>query len=111
MTPPPGHPTDRPQLTGTSPKTNHAEQARECLILWKETANESEREILLPAVAQVHATLALVDEQRTANLIALWGALRNPPAGIRPTTAQWVQVDRLDDLIAARLDLTQDMTP
>jgi len=80
---------------------NHAEKAREYLA----------GPLSSPATAQLHATLALVDEQRTANLIALWGALRNPPAGIRLTDARWTQIERLDDLVAARLDLTQDVTP
>lgn len=92
MTPPPGHPTNGPQTTPTSPKTNHAEKARELLD-------------------NAYQTARLADEARTANLIALWDALRNPPAGYRLTDARWAQIERLDDLIAARLDLTQDVTP
>ena len=104
------NPTDGPQTTATSPNPNHAEKARSLLRVEDQTESPTFSAELL-TLAQAHASLALVEEQRTASLIALWGALRNPPAGIRPTTAQWVQIGRLDDLIAARLDLTQDVTP
>lgn len=109
------NPTDGPHTTTTSPKTNHAEKARELLDAvhdWQEREGETDATMIATVLeAQAIASLALVEEQRTASLIALWGALRNPPAGIRPTTAQWERIARLDDLLAARLDLTQDVTP
>lgn len=95
----------------TSPNPNHAEKAETILSALDGTDQRAATVQAVSALAQVHATLALVEEQRTANLIALWGALRNPPAGMRPTTEQWERIVRLDDLIAARLDLTQDVTP
>ncbi len=105
------NPTDGPHTTTTSPKTNHAEKAETILSALDGTDQRAATVQAVSALAQVHATLALVEEQRTASLIALWGALRNPPAGYRLTDARWAQIERLDDLIAARLDLTQDVTP
>ncbi len=91
----------------TSPNPNHAEEA----LVWLEHASaDAEMPTALATVAQVHATLALeaqtarlADEARTANLITL------ATAGIQlggpgDPTEQW-------RIIAARLDLTQDVTP
>ncbi len=58
----------------------------------------SNREPILDAtVAQAYATLALAYEQRTANLIALYGT---PGASSQLTVAQWEQLttDILDRL-------------
>lgn len=112
----------------TSPKTNHAEKAREYLA----------GPLSSPATAQLHATLALeaqtarlADEQRTANdlarianLIALAtvadGPLSEQVAGdARYALAEFIDHDdedlggwlELRPTIAARLDLTQDVTP
>lgn len=49
--------------------TNHTEEARTLLYIPLTTTEEGEA-ALVTATAQVHATLALAEEQRTANLIA-----------------------------------------
>lgn len=49
--------------------------------------------------AQIAATLALVDEQHTANLIAYWAALTEAPFKGNAKT------DAISDLIEARLGL------
>lgn len=57
--------------------TDHAAEAREALDAWGivplPAPGTDEQEVARQsiAVAQVHATLALVEEQRTANLLAL----------------------------------------
>ena len=88
-----------------SPKTNHAEEAREWIDL---ASAEAEMPTALATVAQAHATLALeaqtarlADAQETANLIAF--------ADSRQSLG--VARSYLAALIAARLDLTQDVTP
>lgn len=59
----------------TTPMTDHANLARENLDAvhdWQEREGETDASMLTVAIdAQVHATLALVEEQRTANLISL----------------------------------------
>ncbi len=62
MTPPPGLPTDRPQLTGTSPKTNHAEEARGLLYIPLTTTEEGEA-ALVTAADQTPATEPVHDER------------------------------------------------
>lgn len=83
--------------------TDHAAEAREALIAWEETVGEAWREQMLPAVAQVHATLALADEQRTANLIAALTA--QIPTGGTPVALAEAYTS-LRHEIAARLGLT-----
>lgn len=88
--------------------TNHAAEARG----WTERAwqrmsgddldrpllrVDSQREQML-STAQVHATLALADEQRTANLIA-WLAMRSTDGIVASDTDVFLDV-------AARLGLT-----
>ena len=90
-----------------SPKTNHAEKAREYLT----------GPLSSPAAAQLHATLALeaqtarlADEARTANLIAYLAVIANVNPGEYLSDESLVSVGILEDLIRPRLDLAQDVT-
>lgn len=59
-------------------RIDHAEKAREELQGWD--MSDAEAPISL-AAAQVHATLAVVEQQRIANLIAVYGAEGSTEAG------------------------------
>lgn len=48
-------------------RIDHAAEARKHITEWMGVDFHA-------GIAQVHATLALVEQQRTANLIAIWGA-------------------------------------
>lgn len=75
---------------------DHAAEARE--LLGADTPAEEAVELLM--AAQVHATLALADEQRTANLIAVLTTERRTPLESAD------QATALQGQILARLGLT-----
>lgn len=81
--------------------TDHAAAAQTALDIWSEYPfpSDDQQEIARQhlAEAQVHATLALVEEQRTANLIALTAVEHDHYAG--PSSG-------LLETIRARLGLT-----
>ena len=56
--------------------TDHAAEARDTLDMWTDVPfpdnDDQERARQYLAEAQVHATLALAEEQRTANLISMF---------------------------------------
>lgn len=57
--------------------TDHAAEARRLVHDADNAGPKADRDDIrtVLAIAQVHATLALVEAQETANLIAFWGAL------------------------------------
>lgn len=73
--------------------TDHAAEARTILASFDPTARPAE-------AAMAHATLALADEQRTANLVALY-ALTGPEFDIEDLDYSALRAD-----ITARLGLT-----
>lgn len=101
----------------TSPKTNHAETARGLLDSvhdWQGQEGQTDATMIAVALeAQTVATFALeaqtarlADEARTANLIAFVQLAGDPM-----THDSARERDLVIDQIAARLDLTQDVTP
>lgn len=84
--------------------TDHAAEARGNLV-WADSYQEGPEVRLamyMAARAQVHATLALAEEQRTANLIA-WLAFRSTDGIVASDTDVFLDV-------AARLGLTTTTT-
>lgn len=60
-------------MTTTDPAQHHVEVAAQSLVDASKFTPEDQARASFLAEAQVHATLALVEEQRTANLIATRG--------------------------------------
>ncbi len=88
-------------------RIDHAKEARRALRAAAETPSDVET-VADPWIlsAQVHATLALVEQQRIANLIALWQG--SPVLGeyvLEGTDSLFSELDQLNPEIAAALGI------
>lgn len=61
-------------------ETNHASKAEKLVGLAMKT-NDTANALSIAQVATAEATLALVEQQRTANVIAYWAAMTDEKAG------------------------------
>ncbi|MBL3699266.1 hypothetical protein [Leucobacter luti] len=85
-----------------SDRIDHAAEARNCISYARTTESSAEAH-LSQAEAQVHATLALVEQQRIANLIALAQPVQLPGGGEARYDIYEVEYGNVGDVMSCAL--------